>query len=202
MIVNVFDAEDPRRFSDARHVTDGRDIMLGGMCNGVAQMISSIMALFNTSGELDVLRLFGHGAEGMMGISVGGRVSSGASPNMVSTIAYNNFDQISGELGRLTTLFAPSGRVDLFGCSVGGGEKGDKLLQRLANLWGVKVRAGILTQFSGTASSQMVFEGPIKTAIPGGTAPIRTHHAMPSYQIQWYIDNNKFPDLLRALGLI
>ncbi len=56
---------------------------------------------------------------------------------------------ISAELKDLVTCFIPYGSVELHGCETGKGSKGSRLLQELADLWGVPVAAGTEKQVSG-----------------------------------------------------
>lgn len=188
MIINVFDAYDPAKLKSAKLVKDGEKIMLGGMCNGVAQMVTEIERICRDRCSLmHLLRVFGHGTQGLMGISIGHGRDPRYDPNLQSTIDATNFSLIEPDLKRLPSLFTGNASVELHGCSVGGGSEGDKLLQDLADLWGVKVKAGVHAQVSGTKSTQEKFEGSFKTASPNGTKP-HLHLRLPTLrQIDYWI---------------
>lgn len=70
-------------------------------------------------------------------------------------------------LGRLRTVFARFGSVELHGCSVGAGALGHSLLRRLSSLLGVPVSAALRMQ-SLKPNFPFRFQGPVVTATPFG----------------------------------
>ncbi|MEO0669738.1 MAG: DUF4347 domain-containing protein [Pseudomonadota bacterium] len=188
IVVNVFDLWDPRKAKSMKIVKDGAAIPLGGMSNGVGQMVTEITRLVsNPPKKVRLLRIFSHGGEGVMAVSMGNGADPGYKPENRASIDVNNFSLIKADLAKLKDHFSANALVELHGCSVGGGTPGDKLLQSLADLWGVRVKAGTMVQFSGNAGNQVKFEGPTKTASPGGKAPASNGESMSAEQITYYV---------------
>jgi peptidoglycan hydrolase-like protein with peptidoglycan-binding domain len=169
-----------RRVIDITNV-GGNPISIGGMSNGVEQAVTLIL-LNSTMGQTFLLRFFGHGAPGSVGISVGEWVfqdPSGKNPDTeitpeeykYSSINYdntqNNLDIMLPKLRRLRAIFSPYGCIEFMHCSVAGSSKGKQFCNKIANTVGVPVTAGINTQYSGGLST-FKFEGPTYTAIPNG----------------------------------
>ena len=186
--INVFDVWDARKLQSMKIVKDGAAIPLGGMCNGVGQMVTEIIKITsNPPKKIRLLRIFSHGAEGIMAVSMGDGSSPKYSPDHRASIDVTNFSAIKADLAKLKDKFAEGAVVELHGCSVGGGKPGDQLLQDLADLWGVQVRAGTMVQFSGNQDNQIKFEGPTKTASPGGKAPASNGESMSVEQVSYYV---------------
>jgi len=83
------------------------------MSNGVARMVSSV-ANAASAGAIDAVRILGHGGLGAQALS------GGASGDYdFAGISVTNFSQSAGALQQLTPLFSPSGRAELWGCSIG-----------------------------------------------------------------------------------
>ncbi len=134
-------------------------IAFAGMSNGVMQMVVSVISSVKLPGSINVLRIHGHGAPGIMG------VTSGTSASVTRSDLASSTTRILGpQLAQLLPYFADGGRVELHGCNTGQGAAGTKLLRDLARTIGVPVSAGIKTQFGG----DIKFEGPVKTAMPSG----------------------------------
>ena len=72
-----------------------------------------------------------------------------ALPFLRSIISSYNFVHIQKCLARLQGLFAPNGQVWLMGCEVGATLQGTILLDNLAKLWRVPVKAGFPEQLGG-----------------------------------------------------
>jgi hypothetical protein len=71
--------------------------------------------------------------------------------------------------GQLAPSFAPYGSCELHGCRLAQGPLGLALLRELADLWRVPVSAAVQTQTVGRGTTAR-FEGPVRTAYPGGGA--------------------------------
>lgn len=96
------------------------------------------------------LSLSGHGSIGRQLISDRVVISAAMLP------------EDEAQLARLKPLFEKGAEVTLEGCSVGATPDGEALLKRLATLWGVKVRAGIIPQLPIPG-----LEGSSNVAVPG-----------------------------------
>lgn len=192
MIINVFDAADPKKIVSATLVNDGENIILGGLCNGVRQMVVDIADLATRrKAKISLLRIFSHGQSGLQNISAG----TNAYTNERSSLNLKEFDSIKSDLMILNEYFDNAALVELHGCSVGAGENGDKLLQSLSDLWRVKVKAGVFLQYSGTTENQTRFEGPTKLSYPDGGRPLQTQTS----QVFHYLREGEFSNAWKCL---
>jgi len=162
-ILDAVDISDPRDAAyepvDIR-LAGGNPMTTGGMCNGVREVVSRIRS-WARPGSLTLLRFHGHGSPGNMGVSVG-----------VSWYPSSEFDvgyleSVMHAVMPLRGLFAQNGSVEMHGCRIAAGRSGSRLLRGMCDALGVPVSAGIRSQFSG-GSATFGFEGPTKTACPGG----------------------------------
>jgi hypothetical protein len=118
-------------------------IQIYGMSNGVAQMVTDIKNAL-AGGQIDVLRIWGHGGPGLQNVTAG---ASGSSANAdFSGLTQDNYKTVG--IDGLTGQFTADGWVELRGCSVGAGDPGKQLLTGLASLLGVNVYAGDVTQWT------------------------------------------------------
>ncbi len=169
-IIDCIDVFDPSLLHmEVRDIlrVGGNPVVIGGMCNGVEQAVSQIVA---ASRQVFLLRFHGHGARGVAGVSSG---HGELDPGMIhrADIALQNLDALRPVLRRLSSVFGPYGCVQFMHCETGGGANGRRMLQEIANLLGVPATAGIHTQFGG-GTRTFRFEGPTHTAFPkGGTLP-------------------------------
>jgi hypothetical protein len=138
----------------------GKPLVIGGMCNGVAQVVSLIST---TAKEAFLLRLHGHGRAGSMGVGAG----SGG-PNELNRINAESIPQLRLVLGSLKGVFGPYGSVQLMGCETGRGLEGATMLKTIASILGVPVTAGINFQYGGGGIPTFKFEGPTHTEVPYG----------------------------------
>ena len=141
----------------------GSPIYMGGMSNGLAQMEEELRG----ASQILLLRIIGHGASGVQAISMGKggwveRVGRRNIPHMYphETTSLNNSNAaaIPSSLGG---IFGPWGSLELHGCHVAQGVKGQEFVQKLADILGVPVTAGTGTQRSG-----LRFLGTTFTAVP------------------------------------
>jgi hypothetical protein len=150
MRVNVIDMTDPTLTIDLNYIKtsdpQSKIIKLQGMSNAVAEMVNSIERIAG-KGNLEILKIWGHGFPG------GQIVSSGANAddilNHYTGLEVSDLDQTIAQLRRLRAQFTNNAVVELKGCSVGQGTRGETFLRSLAQIWGVPVRAGIIPQFMG-----------------------------------------------------
>lgn len=167
MVIDIADGTDPSVISsevaDLR-ASGGDPIIVYGMSNALGHVVDRIKQRAGGYGMITILRFFGHGAPGIMGIA------GGSGPDMSRHLA-----DLGGARRRRTVrsraehwpYFAPNGRVELHGCNVGQGRAGRRLLQSMAQTLGVPLSAGVRTQLAGGASN-FRFEGPVRTAYPFG----------------------------------
>jgi hypothetical protein len=136
---------------------DSTQLQFYGMSNGVAQMVTSVQNALS-GGKIDVLRIWGHGGPGIQNVS--GGTSGDAAANDFAGVTVDNLNQ-SG-LDQLASLFASGGWMELRGCSVGADDAGQALLLGIANLVGVPVYGGEVTQWT------VDWSPPVTCATPPG----------------------------------
>jgi hypothetical protein len=159
MRVNVIDLTDPRMSMDLNYIKksdpQSRIIKLQGMSNAITEMVNSIERAAG-NGNLEILKIWGHGFPG------GQIVSSGTNANDIlnhySGLEVSDLDQTIAQLRRLKGQFTYNGAVELKGCNVAAGTRGETFLKSLAQIWGVPVRAGIVSQRMGSDWTGTVVE--------------------------------------------
>lgn len=176
-IIDAVDITDPGLFTEVNDIRSigGNPSLIGSMCNGIGNILQALIARMRERGEVVLLRFFGHGNSGIMGISDGEDVMSDRD---LTSLTSDVIDLIAGELSRVGPLFGRYSSVELHGCKVGYGPSGRRLLQKLANIWQVPVSGGIKNQISGGIST-FRFEGPVFTAFPGGATLRQWAMALP-----------------------
>lgn len=141
----------------------GDPIVVYGMSNGVEYVMGRIRAAAGGAQSVALLRIHEHGARGTQNVT-GGTING--APHMAA-ISDANFSQLAGTLATIRGVFVDFASVQLLGCSVGGGNSGRSLVNKLAQVWGVPVTAGVFDQLGGGAAT-FKFEGPVVTGFPGG----------------------------------
>ena len=175
-IVNAVDITDPDVLN-----TEGGDIrraggnpaVVGSMCNGIAQLVQELVGRMGETGNVVLLRLFGHGGPAAMGISDGTgsvpirgrRVDLGDGD--MSSLTLGTVASGAPELARLVPYFGCYTSTELHGCRVARSVNGRRMIQRLADIWRIPVSAALNYQYAGGIST-FRFEGPVYTAFPGG----------------------------------
>ena len=172
-IIDVVDIGDPMlHFREAVELRNaGSDpIELGGMCNGITQMVGDVISRAESTGPIALLRITGHGNLGRwMTVSVGdiahlhGQEYDVIAGEYFSYINLEHFDEVAPILARLRPYFAPFGSMEHLGCSIGSRPESRRMMAKLADLWNVPVRAGVPTQLH-----VLHFDGAVFTAYPGG----------------------------------
>lgn len=142
-------------------------IVLGGMSNGVEQLVTEVRARVRGERTLMMLRLHGHGAPGLAAVSHGSRrVSPGVDPFAAqSVIALHILPVLTPVLQRLAPLFHDFGFLELHSCRVGEGAGGASFVRKLAVAVGAPVRAAISKQ---AAAEVFTLTGPTTTGFPAG----------------------------------
>jgi hypothetical protein len=153
-------------------------ITIAGMCNGLAQAIGDVVSR-GSGRDLLFVRFHGHGSPGLQSISHGTRKLAGTMDyNQERTVLNaHTLRALSGAIAQLGRAMCPFGFVELHGCRVAKGSKGQDLLKSLAQLWRVPVTAGVpyaKTGYDPVARQAVSYdlEAPIITAYPesGGLA--------------------------------
>jgi hypothetical protein len=176
-VITSVDLGDPQLQADVDQFRRNFDdpILLGGMCNGLVQMVRAVQSRAQPGG-VAVLRLDGHGNLGeWLTVSVGNVVElregnlaarreyAAIALEIYSYVSAKNFDKVNGMIQPLSTIFAPFGYAEHLGCTLGARPQTRAMLGKLADLWGVPIRVGIQTQPIG---SVMDIRGPAFTAFP------------------------------------
>ncbi|HTH38037.1 MAG TPA: peptidoglycan-binding domain-containing protein [Pyrinomonadaceae bacterium] len=172
-LVDVVDIGDPmlatREAAELRQA-GSNPIELGGMCNGITQMVNDVIRRADSTGPIALLRITGHGNLGRwMTVSVGdvahlhGQEYEVIAGEYFSYIDLDHFDEVSPILGRLKPYFASFGSMEHLGCSIGSRPNSRKMMKKLSDLWSVPVSAGIPTQLH-----VLHFDGAVFTAYPDG----------------------------------
>jgi hypothetical protein len=149
-------------------------IVLGGLSNGVEQLVQEVRARVRGERTLLMLRLHGHGAPGLAAVSHGSRhVSPGIDPIAAqSIIALALMPTLLPLLQRLEPLFHDFGFVELHSCRVGLGATGATFVRRFADAVQAPVRAALSRQqapqvFTLTAPPSPGFRGAARCATGG-----------------------------------
>jgi hypothetical protein len=170
-VITSVDLGDPALQEDIDvFIENGDDpIVLGGMCNGLMQLVSSVLTRAR-DGRIAAFRLDGHGNLGRwLTISVGnvahlkGQAYDEIASEEMSYISSSNFQKVAGVIKPLKAIFAPFGFVEHTGCTLGARPLTRAMLEKLADLWGVPIRVGVQTQPVGGVMS---IRGPVFTAFP------------------------------------
>jgi hypothetical protein len=166
-IVDCVDVFDPNlqemEVNDIRRA-GGNPIVIGGMSNGIEQMINTIV---RQARDVFILRFHGHGAPGVAAMS-SGHAALDPSGRHRATLTLQNMAAVRPVIRRLRSVFGPYGCIQFMHCSTGSGPQGRELLQAISDETGVPVTAGIYDQVGGGVST-FRYEGPTFTALPGGT---------------------------------
>jgi len=164
-VVNVAQSDLFDELSDL-HEIGAAPIRIGAMDFGVDFMVDSLIQRVKDSGTIDLLRIHGHGVPGLQTVSSGLNLEKISLPYLRSIISSCNFVHIQKCLARLQGLFAPNAQVWLMGCEVGANFQGSFLVNNLAKLWRVPVKAGLLEQFAYFGTTTFGLEGPTITGLP------------------------------------
>ena len=149
-VIDAIDVTDPTVAEDVvPPISKWTDpIVLGGMSNGVAQLVTDIRARVRGKNSLMMLRLHGHGSPGLIAISHGSRrVSPGINPTLAQTvISMELLPTLTPLLQQIAPLMNNFGFVELHSCRVGEGAGGENFVRRLAQTFRAPVRAGVSKQ--------------------------------------------------------
>ena len=168
-VIDAIDVTDPTLLDfvvpEVSRWTD--PIVIGGMSNGVTQLVTEVRARTRGERTLMMLRLHGHGAPGLSAISHGKRdISRGIDPIAAqSVITTALFPLVAPVLRTLGPLFHNFGFVELHSCRVAEGAGGATFVRRFADILGAPVRAGVSRQ---QAETVFTLTGRTVTGTPGG----------------------------------
>jgi len=141
-------------------------IVIGGMSNGVAQLVTEVRARARGEKSLLMLRLHGHGSPGLIALSHGSRrVSPGIDPFLAqSIIATQLLPALTPLLRQITPLMHDLGFLEFHSCRVAEGPAGQSFVTKLADIMQCPVRAALSKQ-----PENMVFTlvGQTFNGIPG-----------------------------------
>ena len=149
-------------------------IELHGMSNGVTQMVAKILKeAEDSSSMVDKLAIWGHGGSGSVGVSRGTESARNVDwagidiENLIDTTkdseGAEKGKKMRDTLRRLWDVLSYSAIVELRGCDVAKGVRGQQFLMVLASIWEVPVRAGAVTQYGPTFG----WAGVVHEARPG-----------------------------------
>jgi hypothetical protein len=164
-VVNIAQTDLSDELSDLRGI-GAAPLRIGAMDFGVDFMVDQLIQKVKRSGTIDLLRIHGHGVPGLQTVSSGMILEKKSLPFLRSIISSYNFVHIRKCLAGLQGLFAPNAQVWLMGCNVGASFQGSLLVNNLAKLWRVPVKAGFLEQFGGFGTTTFGLEGPTITGQP------------------------------------
>jgi peptidoglycan hydrolase-like protein with peptidoglycan-binding domain len=118
-------------------------IVIGGMSNGIAQLVTEVRARAQGDNSILLLRLHGHGSPGLIALSHGSRrVSPGIDPILAQSIINSALlPVVSPLLQQITPLMHNLGFIEFHSCRVAEGGGGINFVTRLANIVRVPVRA-------------------------------------------------------------
>lgn len=162
-ILDSVDVWDPTFLQeDAKYIqkAGGNPLLIGGMCNGVGQVVSLLSAYRNVF----LLRFHGHGAPGVASVSSG---HGELDPKLREQADIWSNPKILGMLSQLRPVFGPYGCVEFIECQTGGGKSGRRLLSELASRLGVPVIGAVQDQPFGKLWSFRL-SSPTVTVLPGG----------------------------------
>jgi hypothetical protein len=188
-VVSSVDMGDPALSSDVKALKASGDepIELGGMCNGLGQLISAVNARA-VGKSIVALRLDGHGNLGRwLTVSVGDVVDMSkkdyreTAKEYYSYIDPKHFSTVASLLHQLTPRFAPFGFAEHHGCSLGKRPETRRMLAKLADLWRVPVSVGITLQDVGAVT---YFNGPVFTAFPLGMSLRQWSHQFQNISVR------------------
>lgn len=168
MIIDVIDGSDAR-LADLipKWITFRKSvstvITLAPMSNGVSEMVNQIQ-LKAPPASLYILRIWGHGRPGVIGVSGGPDDSF----THFSGLSLGNLMLHKDALESLNPLFSTSGRVELRGCNVAENDEGVAFVTLLSEIWQVNVSAGRILQSVGTTEN--LWSPPVMTVMPNGAS--------------------------------
>ena len=170
IVVHIVDAtivSDTQRFGQkSSRSQDDVVIEVGAMCNGVVQALSSVKKA-TKKGSIDlVMIVYGHGAAGIQGVSMGKGERGVDGSRELSAININVLDNASviSAFTALAENFSSRGSIVMHGCNVAEGTKGKEFISKLAKVSGVPVKGSDWFQLVGRSD----LAGNIFTANPGG----------------------------------
>lgn len=169
--VDIFDPD--LKDDEARSINNagGSALVMGGACNGINQATQMIAQV---ASNLFLLRLHGHGAPGVAGISEGTEDARQRS-------AFKNLDSSRAALQRIRGVFGPYGCIQFMHCSTGAGAAGLAFLQMVADTLMIPASAAYRVQLGGPLKETVRFEGMVRTVCPGGVSLATWARSLPDF---------------------
>ena len=168
-VIDAIDVTDPSVLEEAvppiEKWTD--PIVIGGMSNGVAQLVSQVRSRVGGKRNLMMLRFHGHGSPGLIAVSHGSRrVSPGIDPIAArSIITLELLPVLTPLLQQIAPLMNDFGFIELHSCRVGEGATGTRFVKQLADAFKAPVRAARSKQ---AVVDVFTLVGPTQAGFPGG----------------------------------
>jgi hypothetical protein len=133
-------------------------------------MVGKVIAEAEKSptGTIKTPAIWAHGGPGSQGISRGAESAGNAhwAGIDLDTLATN--ESMRETLGQLWQVTDWNGWVELRGCRVGAGVRGQHFLNILTTIWGVPVHAGEVDQLiTGLSDFELAWTGTVHVARPG-----------------------------------
>jgi Putative peptidoglycan binding domain len=179
-IMDCVDVFDPLLVEDTEtpiKSVGGNPLVIGGMCNGVEQAVTMILAA--SKGDVFLLRFHGHGASGDASVSSG---RGELDPNLKERGDIWNDPGILKTLSRLKGIFGPYGCIQFMHCQTGRGSQGHRLLSTIATSLGVPATAAVNDQCGlGQGNLPFGYTGPTVTAVPNGGTLANWSRSLPEF---------------------
>ena len=169
--VDIFDPVINDREARSINGAGGNALVMGGACNGINQ---SMQMIEQVASNLFMLRLHGHGAPGLAGISQG-------TENLPQWSAFKNMASSREALQRIRHVFGPYGCIQFMHCSTGAGAEGFKFLQMVADTLMIPASAAYNVQLGGPLKETVRFEGMVRTVCPGGVSLATWARSLPDF---------------------
>jgi hypothetical protein len=150
----------------------GNPFVIGGMSNGVQQVLSMISA---ASRDAFLLRFHGHGYSGSVGISCGA-----GGPNRLNRMNEGSIPGLFKVISHLSRVFGPYGSLQFMSCHTGLGKDGRDMVNEISGMLDVPVTAGIHMQYGGGLNT-FKFEGKTFTAVPHGQTLKQWCQSLPDF---------------------
>jgi Putative peptidoglycan binding domain len=181
-IMDCIDVFDPLLVEDTETPilkAGGNPRVIGGMCNGVKQAVSMILAA--SPGNVFLLRFHGHGNPGIAGVSFG----QGDVPHAWEQRAHIDVDTLDDMLPVLSPLrriFGRYGCVQFMHCQTGRGAQGRTLLSSIATALDVPVTAAVNDQAGlGFGNLPFGYTGQTTTVVPRGASLAAWARGLPDF---------------------
>lgn len=156
----------PEHTLDGFKAVGANPVEVGATTYGVRDAIRKVIDRAGNPGTLILLRFYGHGESGWQGISYGTGFHN--YDDETSALWYKTLKSMEKNIRRLNSHLGIYTSIQLHGCQVAKWKRGERFVQRLADIWGVPVSAAKKDQYGSNAIDTFEFEGPVFNAFPKG----------------------------------